>query len=83
MVCLTRTSRYLSKRRSWLVPLLPTFILSWLLANQGLLKLDLPDECKTLDVLDVVQGMAKDKVVGVGRGNVEAQDTTKLSVKIL
>ncbi len=32
VVCLTRTSRYPSKRRSWLVPLLPTFILSWLLA---------------------------------------------------
>ncbi len=32
VVCLTRTSRYCSKRRSWLVPLLPTFILSWLLA---------------------------------------------------
>ncbi len=31
VVCLTRTSRYRSKRRSWLVPLLPTFILSWLL----------------------------------------------------
>jgi hypothetical protein len=26
VVCLTRTSRYLSKRRSWLVPLLPTII---------------------------------------------------------
>ncbi len=29
VVCLTRTSRYRSKRRSWLVPLLPTF--SWLM----------------------------------------------------
>ena len=28
VVCLSRTSRYRSKRRSWLVPLLPTFILS-------------------------------------------------------
>jgi hypothetical protein len=35
---------------------------------QLLLKLDLPDEGKTLDALDMVQGMAKDKVVGVGRG---------------
>jgi hypothetical protein len=26
MVCLTRTSRYRSKRRSWLVPLLPTVL---------------------------------------------------------
>jgi hypothetical protein len=26
VVCLTRTSRYRSKRRSWLVPLLPTAI---------------------------------------------------------
>ncbi len=108
MVCLTRTSRYRSKRRSWLVPLLPTFILSWLLASrtnvedfvdakcrcnlvnwesiagsplqiipnwtnlrniiQLLLKLDSLDEGKTLDSLDVVQGMAEDKVVGVGRG---------------
>ena len=33
VVCLTRTSRYRSKRRSWLVPLLPTFILSWLLTR--------------------------------------------------
>ncbi len=32
MVCLTKTSRYRSTRWSWLVPLLPTFILSWLLA---------------------------------------------------
>ncbi len=31
-------------------------------------KLDLPDEGKTLDATDVVQGTAKDKVVGVGRG---------------
>jgi hypothetical protein len=31
-------------------------------------KLDLPDEGKTLDATDVVQGMAEDKVVGVGRG---------------
>jgi hypothetical protein len=31
-------------------------------------KLDLPDEGKTLEATDVVQGMAKDKVVGVGRG---------------
>ncbi len=28
----------------------------------------MPDEGKTLDALDVVQGMAKDKVAGVGRG---------------
>jgi hypothetical protein len=33
-----------------------------------LLKLDLPDEGKTLDALDVVQGTAEDKVVGMGRG---------------
>jgi hypothetical protein len=33
VVCLTRTSRYRSKRRSWLVPLLPTLILSCLLAS--------------------------------------------------
>jgi hypothetical protein len=33
VVCLTRTSKYRSKRRSWLVPLLPTFILSCLLAS--------------------------------------------------
>ncbi len=32
MVCLTRTSRYRSKRRSWLIHLLPTFFFSWLLA---------------------------------------------------
>ncbi len=31
-------------------------------------KLDLPDEGKTLDATDVVQGTAKDKVMGVGRG---------------
>ncbi len=31
-------------------------------------KLDLPDEGKTLDATDVVQGTAKDKVVGVGQG---------------
>ncbi len=31
-------------------------------------KLDLPDEGKTLDKTDVVQGTAEDKVVGVGRG---------------
>ncbi len=31
-------------------------------------KLDLPDKGKTLDVMDVVQGTAEDKVVGVGRG---------------
>ena len=28
----------------------------------------MPDKGKTLDVLDVVQGTAKDKVMGVGRG---------------
>ncbi len=28
----------------------------------------MPDKGKTLDVLDVVQGLAEDKVVGVGRG---------------
>jgi hypothetical protein len=28
----------------------------------------LPDKGKTLDELDVVQGMAEDKVMGVGRG---------------
>ncbi len=28
----------------------------------------MPDEGKTLDTLDVVQGTAEDKVVGVGRG---------------
>ncbi len=33
VVCLTRTSRYRSKRWSWLVPLLPTFILSCLLSR--------------------------------------------------
>ena len=75
----------------------------------------MPDKGKTLDALDVVQGTAEDKVVGVRRGtrrspkqgqvcgrgtgytskpktrtrswawdgeHVEAQDTTKLSVKI-
>ncbi len=108
MVCLARTSRYRSKRRSWLVPLLPTVILSCLLASRmnvedfvdakcrcnlvnwesiagspvqiipnwntlcniilSLLKLDLLDEGKTLDVLNVVQGTAEDKVVGVGWG---------------
>ncbi len=31
-------------------------------------KLDLPDKGKTLDATDVVQGMAKDKVMGVGWG---------------
>ncbi len=31
-------------------------------------KLDLPDEDKTLDAMDVVQGTAKDKVVGVEQG---------------
>jgi hypothetical protein len=31
-------------------------------------KLDLPDEGKTMDAMDVVQGMAKDKVVGMGWG---------------
>jgi hypothetical protein len=31
-------------------------------------KLDLPDEGITLDAMDMVQGMAEDKVVGVGRG---------------
>ncbi len=31
-------------------------------------KLDLPDKGKTLDATDVVQGMTKDKVVGVGWG---------------
>jgi hypothetical protein len=31
-------------------------------------KLYLLDEGKTLDATDVVQGTAKDKVVGVGRG---------------
>ena len=31
-------------------------------------KLDSPDEGKTLDALDMVQGTAEDKVVGVGRG---------------
>jgi hypothetical protein len=34
VVCLTRTSRYCSTRWSWLVPLLPTFILSCLLASR-------------------------------------------------
>ncbi len=108
VVCLTRRSRYHSKRRSWLVPLLPTFILSCLLASwtnvedfvdakcrcnlvnwesiagsplqiiptwnnlQNIiwlwLKLGLPDKGETLDALDVVQGTAVDKVVGMGRG---------------
>ncbi len=31
-------------------------------------KLDLPDKGKTLDAMDVVQGTAEDKVMGVGRG---------------
>jgi hypothetical protein len=31
-------------------------------------KLDSPDKSKTLDVMDVVQGMAEDKVMGVGWG---------------
>ncbi len=31
-------------------------------------KLDLPDEGKTLDALDVGQGTVEDKVVGVGGG---------------
>jgi hypothetical protein len=31
-------------------------------------KLDFPDEGKTLDARDMVQGTAKDKVVGVGWG---------------
>ncbi len=31
-------------------------------------KLDSPDEGETLDAMDVVQGTAEDKVVGMGRG---------------
>ncbi len=31
-------------------------------------KLDSPDKGKTLDAMDVVQGMAEDKVVGMGWG---------------
>jgi hypothetical protein len=31
-------------------------------------KLDLPDEGETLDAMDVVQGTAEDKVVGMGQG---------------
>jgi hypothetical protein len=34
--------------------------------------LDSPDEGKTLDALDVVQGTAEDKVVGVGRGTLQS-----------
>ncbi len=31
-------------------------------------KLDLPDKGETLDAMDVVQGTAEDKVVGMGQG---------------
>ena len=38
----------------------------------------MPDEGETLDALDVVQGTAEDKVVGVGRGTRQSpkQSTT-------
>ncbi len=55
-------------RRSSLVPLLPTFILSWLLARSRMTQARFTGKGQTLDALDVVQGTAKDKVVGVGRG---------------
>ncbi len=50
------------------VPILSIFILSWLLARSRMTQARLLDEEKTLDALDVVQGTAEDKVVGVGRG---------------
>ncbi len=46
VVCLTRTSRYRSKRRSWLVPLLPTFILSCLLTSQTNVKDFVDAKCR-------------------------------------
>jgi hypothetical protein len=55
-------------RRSSLVPLLPTFVLSWLLARSRMTQARFAWTSKTLDALDVVQGPAEDKVVGVGRG---------------
>ncbi len=38
----------------------------------------MPDKGKTLDVLDVVQGTAKDKVVGVGRGTRQSPRHSKI-----
>jgi hypothetical protein len=43
-------------------------------------KLDLPDEGKTLDATDVVQGTAEDKVMGVGMGYTSEPKTLKVGL---
>jgi hypothetical protein len=55
-------------RQSLLVHLLPIFTLSWLLARSRMTQDRFAGQGQTLDMLDVVQGMAEDKVMGLGRG---------------
>jgi hypothetical protein len=65
-MCLSRTSRPQGGARGCLFFNIYFKLSSSKSEEQN--KLDLPDEGKTLDAMDVVQGTAEDKVVGVGRG---------------
>ncbi len=79
MVCLTKTSRYRSKRRSWLVPLLPTVILSWLLARSRITQARFAGRGQNSGRVGRGSGNGREQGRGHGTGYTSKPKTFKLS----